>query len=137
MWQTRSSVWLKNYNGQWNKQGSKKYFEILQRKRFFKSDVNTYDSHPLTYIDNSTLQSFSQYYNLASHTTYVVCVYLIHKCWWTYSFMSTPKADFKFVYCQNFWQKFAEEVIKGIIFQNFAFCWRCLTWCLIRGLTLN
>ena len=36
-------------------------------------------SHSLTYIHNWSLKPFSQDYDLASHTTYVVCVNFIHK----------------------------------------------------------
>ena len=34
-----------------------------------------------TYLLNWPLQPFSQYYDLASHTTHVVCVNFIHECW--------------------------------------------------------
>ena len=38
------------------------------------------NSYKHTYIHNSSLQYFSQDYDLASYTTYVVCVNFIHEC---------------------------------------------------------
>ena len=50
--------------------------------------------HTHTYIDNWPLQSFSQYYGLASHTTHVGCINFIYVSGGIYSSKSIPNDRF-------------------------------------------
>ena len=68
-----------------------------------------------TYIRNWPLQPFSQYYDLGSHTTHVVCVKFIRE-WWDLQFNVDSKRQIfeklfhgRFIYSQSFCQKSAER----------------------------
>ena len=55
------------------------YLRFLLEKRHTRTNQKTTTVYPIIYIHNWSLQSFSQDYDLASHTTYVVCINFIHK----------------------------------------------------------
>ena len=80
------------------------------------------------YIHNWPLQTFSQDYDLASHTTYFVCFNFIHE-WWDLQFKIDSEIQF---YSQSFCQKSTEGKEAEEIFS-----FLCLTWVLNSCLTSN
>ena len=91
-----------------------RFFEKLFNGRFIYSQSFYQKSIP-AYIHKWPLQSFSHYYDLASHTTHVVCVNFIRE-WLDLQFnVDSGRQIFeklshgRFIYFQSFSQKSAER----------------------------
>ena len=91
--------------------------------------IHTYvHTYICTYMHNWSLQRFSQDYDLASGTTYVVCVNFVYE-WWDLKFkINYERQIFEnstwefFFYSQRFCQNSAErELPKKYFFSYFRF----------------
>ena len=85
-----------------------------------------------TYVNNCSLQPFSQDYDLVSHVTYFVCVHF-------YTWVMGPTVQqqiFEKLFMANLFtlRVFARNLLRGSRRRNILFIWRCLTWGLNRGL---
>ena len=109
---------------------------------FFKAFSKGVWRSRFTYIHNWSLQHFSKDYDLASRTTYVVCVNFMHD--WRdlqFKFVFQPKIFEKLLTSILFTLKvFARNLLRGCSRRKFfhiSFCWRCLSWVWNRGFTSN
>ena len=98
----------------------------------------------ITCINNWPWQSFSQDYGLASHTTYVACVNLIHE-WWDLEFNVDSEWQIyeklfhgNFICSQSFSHKgrvCLEAVVKEIFFSYFVSLE--MSWAVVYGLAFT
>ena len=95
-----------------------------------------------TCIHSWPLQSFSQHYDLASHTTHVVCINFIHK-WRDLQFEDDSERQIFWVAfsCQGLFtlRVFARNLLRGNRRRNTFFCisfW-CLAWDSNPGFSSN
>ena len=65
--------------------------------------------HIHTYIHNWPLQSFSQDYSLASHSTHIRCVNFINKRWVLQFYVAAERQIFEKLFHVSFCQKSAEK----------------------------